>query len=173
MPRLFFYLACGMSVEEKIYRILEKTIIELGYSLVRVKYFDHNKVLQIMIEKKDGAGVTVDDCEIVSNAVSVLLDVEDPITSHYNLEVSSVGLDRPLVRFDDYQRFKGREVKIQLSHIVDGVRKFRGVIEEIVANNIIMRLDTNQRIEVDFDNIVSANLTIDTKELFNKKRSYG
>jgi ribosome maturation factor RimP len=170
---LIFLSSVGMSVEDKIYILLEKAILDLGYNLVRVKYFDNSKILQIMIEKADGTSVSLDDCEIVSNTVSVILDVEDPITSNYNLEVSSVGLDRPLMKKEDYERFTGREIKIQLSRMVDDVRKFKGVIEEVVANSVIMRLDTNQRIKIDFDNIVSAHLTIDTKELFNKKRSYG
>lgn len=162
-----------MNVEERIHVLLKDTVSDLGFDIVRVKYFDHSKVLQIMIENSDGQNITVDDCELVSNTVSLILDVEDPITSHYNLEISSAGLDRPLVTIDDFKRFKGREVKVQLSKLLDGVRKFKGIIEEVVANDVIIRLDTEQKLKIDFNNIISANLTIDTKKLLNKKRSYG
>lgn len=162
-----------MNIEERINVLLKDTVSDLGFDIVRVKYFDHNRVLQIMIENSGSKNITVDDCELVSNTVSVILDVEDPITSHYNLEISSAGLDRPLVTIDDFRKFKGREVKVQLSELLDGVRKFKGIIEEVVANDVIIRLDTEQKLEIDFNNIISANLTIDTKKLLNKKRSYG
>lgn len=162
-----------MNIEEKVYSLLKETVSDLDFDIVRVKYFDHSKVLQVMIENSNGQDITVDDCELVSNTISVILDVEDPISSHYNLEVSSVGLDRPLVTINDFLRFQGREVKIQLSKLQDGVRKFKGIIEEVVANDVIIRLDTEQKLKIDFNNIVSANLTIDTKALLNKKRSYG
>jgi ribosome maturation factor RimP len=162
-----------MVVEEKIYNLLKDAVSDLGYDIVRVKHFDQSKILQIMIENKNGQMIGVEDCERVSNTVSLILDVDDPISSDYNLEVSSAGLDRPLVRIEDFVKFKGREVKIKLSNMVDGVRNFKGIIEEIVANNIVMKLDTNQMLHIDFDNISSANLTIDIKKLFNNKRTYG
>jgi ribosome maturation factor RimP len=162
-----------MNIEDKIESLLSETISDLGYEIVRVKYFNQSKVLQIMIDHKSGAAITVDDCEIVSNTVSMILDVDDPITSNYHLEVSSAGVDRPLVKIEDYTRFKGSEVKIKVSILIDGVGNFKGVIEEVVANNIIISLDTQQKVMIEFDNIVSANLMIDTKKLFNKKRSYG
>ncbi|MBP9792019.1 MAG: ribosome maturation factor RimP [Rickettsiales bacterium] len=162
-----------MVVEDKIESLLKETISDLGYEIVRIRYFDHSKVLQIMIDHKNGTAITVDDCEIVSNTVSVILDVDDPITSNYHLEVSSAGLDRPLVKIDDYIRFKGSAVKIKVSTPIDGIGNFKGVIEEVVANDVIISLDAQQKVMIDFDNIVSANLMIDTKKLFNKKRFYG
>jgi ribosome maturation factor RimP len=103
----------------------------------------------------------------------VILDVEDLISSNYHLEISSAGLDRPLVKIQDFIKFKGKEVKVKLSKLVDGIRNFKGVIEEVVANDIVMRLDNQQKITISFDDIISANLAIDMEKLFNKKRSYG
>lgn len=170
---LAYFLCTRMVVEDKIYNLLKDTIFGLGYEIVRVKYFDQNKILQIMIENTSSEFITVEDCEKVSNTISVILDVEDPISSNYNLEISSAGLDRPLVKIQDFIKFRGKEVKIKLSKIVDGIRNFKGVIEEVVANNIVMRLDNNQKITISFDDIISANLSIDMEKLFNKKRSYG
>ena len=162
-----------MTIEVKVYNLLKAVITELGYGIVRVKYFEYSKILQIMIEKPNAEGISVDDCEVVSNAVSAILDVEDPITSHYHLEISSAGLERPLVGIEDYIKFQGKEAKLMLHQTVDGVKKIKGVIEEVAANDVIMRLDAQQQIRVNFDNIVGAHLTVDTKNLFNKKRSYG
>lgn len=161
-----------MIVEDKIKELVKGAISDLGYDIVRIKYFSNTKTLQVMIERLDRE-ISVEDCEIVSNTISVILDVEDPISSHYNLEVSSAGLDRPLVTINDFIRFKDREIKVTLDKIVDGVRKFKGIVEEIVANSVIIRLDTKQKVQVNLENIISANLTIDTNKLFNKKRFYG
>lgn len=162
-----------MIIEDRIESLLRETISDLGYEIVRVKYFNQSKVLQIMIDHKSGAAITVDDCEVVSNTVTAILDVDDPIASHYHLEVSSAGLDRPLVKIEDYIRFKGSAIKIKVSALVEGIGNFKGIIEEVIANSIVISLDNQQKIKIEFDNIVSANLIIDTNKLFNKKRSYG
>src|SRR4051812_41161005 len=99
----------------------------MGYRLVRVAVLGAGRTtLQIMAERRDDAPMTVDDCAAISRAVSALLDVADPIASAYTLEVSSPGIDRPLVRPEDYDRFAGFEARIELSQPVSGRKRLRG-----------------------------------------------
>ena len=101
----------------------------MGYDVVRVKMIGAARpTLQIMAERLDACGMTVEDCAAISRAISAILDVEDPIYSAYTLEVSSPGLDRPLVQPDDFERFAGLEAKIELRCELDGRRRYRGVL---------------------------------------------
>ena len=110
-----------------ILELIEPSLIDLGYEIVRIRYHaDGRQVLQIMIDRADGAEVAVEDCTLVSRTVSVLLDVADPITDAYELEVSSPGLDRPLTRAKDFQSFSGCEARVELKSAVEGRRRFRG-----------------------------------------------
>lgn len=100
----------------------------LGYRLVRVKVTNRDGgTVQIMAERADGT-MTIDDCEAASRALSPVLDVEDPIASAYRLEMSSPGIDRPLVRRSDFARWAGHEVKVEMSVPVDGRKRFRGIL---------------------------------------------
>ena len=111
------------SIEEMITPSIEA----LGYRVVRVAFTGGRRpTLQIMAERLDQAAMTVEDCAAVSHAVSALLDVADPIEAAYQLEVSSPGIDRPLVKREDYERFAGCEAKIELAQPRDGRRRFRG-----------------------------------------------
>lgn len=117
-------------LETRIARIVEPVANDLGYSLVRVKITPENgTTLQIMAEDKNGR-FAIEDCERLSKDLSPVLDVEDPIDREYHLEVSSPGIDRPLVRARDYRRFVGHEAKVELADMLEGRRRFRG---EIVA----------------------------------------
>ena len=107
------------------------------YDVVRGKMIGAARpTLQIMAERLDAGGMTVEDCAAISRAVSAILDVEDPIYSAYTLEVSSPGLDRPLVRPDDFDRFTGLEAKIELRSALDGRRRYRGVLAGC-ANDVV------------------------------------
>ena len=111
----------------EIARIIEPSLDAMGYRLVRVAATaQRGTTLQIMAERRDDAPMTVDDCAEISRSVSALLDVADPIASAYTLEVSSPGIDRPLVRPEDYDRFAGYEARIDLSAPFDGRKRFRG-----------------------------------------------
>ncbi|MCB1489759.1 MAG: ribosome maturation factor RimP [Bauldia sp.] len=115
-------------LEARIANIVEPTVEGLGYRLVRVKLSAMNgATLQIMAERPDGT-MTVDDCERLSRDLSPALDVEDPIDRAYNLEVSSPGIDRPLVRRSDFERWAGHLAKIELSRPVHGRKRIRGVL---------------------------------------------
>ena len=112
----------------EIARLIEPSLEAMGYRLVRVQQTggQHRPTLQVMAERQDEAAMSVDDCATLSRSISALLDVADPIASAYMLEVSSPGIDRPLVRPQDYDRFVGFEARIELSQPIDGRRRFRG-----------------------------------------------
>ncbi len=124
-------------LESKIARGVAPTVEAMGYDVVRVKFMRGGRsTLQIMTERRDRDGMTVGDCAEISRAVSALLDVEDPIHGAYHLEISSPGVDRPLVRRGDFERFAGHEAKIETRSPIDGRRRFRGrvigVVEDVV-----------------------------------------
>jgi ribosome maturation factor RimP len=109
--------------------LIAPSLAAMGFRVLRVVFTGtggHRATLQIMAEREDERGMTVDDCSEISNAVSALLDVADPVPGAYVLEVSSPGIDRPLLRPEDYRRFAGFEAKIELARPVEGRRRFRG-----------------------------------------------
>jgi ribosome maturation factor RimP len=115
-------------VAARVAAIIEPAIVDLGYRLVRVKVTAQNGcTVQIMAERPDGT-MTVEDCEECSKAISPLLDVDDPIQRAYHLEMSSPGIDRPLVRLEDFERWSGHVAKIEMEEAVDGRKRFRGVL---------------------------------------------
>lgn len=114
---------------ERVRLLIEPSITDMGYRLVRVRYIGGGRpVLQIMAERLSDGGMDIDDCEAVSRAVSALLDVEDPIQGAYQLEVSSPGIDRPLVTEEDFARHAGYEAKVELARPLDGRKRFRGKV---------------------------------------------
>lgn len=116
-----------MELADRIYELVRPTAESLGYSLVRVQVSGKQRLrLQIMAERADDRPMVIDDCATLSHAVSAVLDVDDPIGSAYTLEVSSPGIDRPLVRLADFDRFAGLEARVELSRPIDGRRRFQG-----------------------------------------------
>ena len=110
-----------------IVRIIEPALEAMGYRVVRVAQTGTQRpTLQVMAERRDEAAMTVDDCAEISRSISALLDVADPIAGAYTLEVSSPGIDRPLVRPEDYDRFAGFEARIELAAPLDGRKRFQG-----------------------------------------------
>jgi ribosome maturation factor RimP len=127
-------------LEARIAAIVEPVANDLGYSLVRVKVTPENGcTLQIMAEDENGR-FTIADCERLSKDLSPVLDVEDPIDREYHLEVSSPGIDRPLVRARDFQRFIGHEARIELADPIDGRKRFRGLIAAADADSATITL---------------------------------
>lgn len=127
-------------VEARVVSIVEPVIIDLGYRLVRVRFTGMNgATLQIFAEKADGT-IGVDDCEIISKALSPVLDVDDPIGKAYHLEISSPGIDRPLVRKSDYVRWAGFEAKMEFSVGISGRKRHRGYLKGVDGDNGLMRL---------------------------------
>ena len=118
-------------LDQRIADIIEPVIVPMGYRLVRVRMSGQNGLtLQIMAERNDGT-MTVEDCEEISKAISPVLDVEDPIDKAYHLEVSSPGIDRPMVRKSDFFRWQGHLLKCETSVLVDGRKRFRGKIVSV------------------------------------------
>ncbi|MCP5361717.1 MAG: ribosome maturation factor RimP [Hyphomicrobiales bacterium] len=125
------------SLEEKVAKIIASSVEGLGYTLVRVRYSGgEHKTLQIMAERADNTGMTVDDCSRISRTVSALLDVEDPIPEGYRLEISSPGMDRPLVRPEDFERFAGQPAKITVRPAIDGRKHFKGILDGFEDNEV-------------------------------------
>lgn len=110
----------------RVASLIEPTLADMGFRLVRVKMI--GSTLQVMAERPDGT-FSIEDCEAVSRAISPLLDVHDVIASRYHLEVSSPGIDRPLVRPSDFESWAGHEAKIEMHVPVAGRKRFRGVLE--------------------------------------------
>lgn len=111
---------------QRVAALAEPVLADLGFRLVRVKM--SGPTLQIMAERPDGT-FTIEDCEAVSRAMSPILDVEDVVSSHYNLEVSSPGIDRPLVRPSDFESWAGHDVKVEMAVPVAGRKRFKGALE--------------------------------------------
>ena len=114
--------------------LLVPVIADLGFHLVRARMTSEGEqmILQIMAEN-DAGTIAIEDCEAISHAVSAMLDVEDPISGNYTLEVSSPGMGRPLTRPHDFERWAGLEAKLELQRSIDGRRRFRGRVDGFEA----------------------------------------
>ncbi|MFP5504618.1 MAG: ribosome maturation factor RimP [Gammaproteobacteria bacterium] len=141
--------------------LLEPAVAALGCELVGIEYHPSGKhsLLRIYIDRPEG--VTVDDCSAVSYQISGLLDVEDPIPGHYTLEVSSPGLDRPLFGARDFERFAGHEVKIRTRFPVEGQRNFRGLLQGMQGQQVVVDEQDGRRVELPLDQIEQARLVPD------------
>jgi len=127
-------LIVEQGVAARVAAIAEPVLAGLGYRLVRVRISGlAGCTVQIMAERPDGS-MNIDDCETVSRALSPVLDVADPVERAYRLEISSPGMDRPLVRRSDFERYAGNRVRIEMSSAVEGRRRFRGMLTGIEGN---------------------------------------
>ena len=157
-------------LEQRIAAIVEPVANDLGYSLVRIKVTQENGcTLQIMAEDASGR-FTITDCERLSKDLSPVLDVEDPIDREYHLEVSSPGIDRPLVRARDYRTYVGHEAKVELADAIDGRKRFRGLIEAVTDDTVTIKLpdapkDTDPNHVLPLSAIAEAKLVMTDKLL--------
>jgi len=127
LSQLVFWKVGGLVDTSSIAQLIEPSLTSMGYRLVRVAVTGGRRMtLQIMAERLDDASISLEDCEQISHSISALLDVADPIAGAYVLEVSSPGIDRPLVRAEDYDRFNGFEARIELAMPVNGRKRYRG-----------------------------------------------
>src|SRR5499426_2169855 len=134
-------LIAEQGVAARVAAIAEPGLVGIGYRLVRVKISGLDGcTVQIMAERPDGT-MTVEDCEAVSRALSPVLDVADPIDRAYRLEVSSPGMDRPLVRRSDFERFVGHRLKVEMAAAIEGRRRFRGVLLGVEGEAARIRRD--------------------------------
>ena len=146
-------------MEQEVRKIVEPLILHAGMELVNVEYMrgPSGKTLRITIDKPDG--VSLDDCVYISRVVGDLLDVRDPLPGHYNLEVSSPGINRPLVKKDDFKRFLGEKVYIKTKAMIDGRRRYRGILEK-VGDKVVYVKAQDGLFPIPFDNISRARLDI-------------
>jgi len=127
-------------LEARIGHIVTPVIEAMGYRLVRIRVSGQNGcTVQVMAEKDDGT-LAIEDCEEISRAISPALDVEDPVGRAYHLEVSSPGIDRPLVRRVDFERWSGHEAKLETAVPIDGRKRWRGVIVGLEGETVGVRL---------------------------------
>jgi ribosome maturation factor RimP len=151
-----------------IERLIAPSLAALGYQIVRVRLFGGGRpVLQVMAEPVDAeglnCGMTVDDCAEISRTVAALLDVEDPIPGTYTLEVSSPGIDRPLVRKRDFERFAGLEARIETRDPIDGRKRFKGRLLGVAGEAVRLWLQ-DREVELPLSAIAQAKLLL-TDEL--------
>ncbi len=129
------------ALTETLLALIEPVADAAGFDLVRVRVSGRQKLtLQVMAEKADGT-MTAENCATLSRALSEVLDEADPISADYVLEVSSPGIDRPLTRQKDYDRWAGYEAKLQLRQLIEGRKRFRGVLAGIDGDNVCVDLE--------------------------------
>ena len=138
-------------------KLLEPGVSAMGFELVDVELAGshHNPTLRVYIDSP--AGVTVDNCADVSRQLSALLDVEDPLPGHYTLEVSSPGLDRPLVKPDDFRRFVGETIKVKMHEPILGRENFAGRLVEVATDHVVVEVD-KEHYDLAFEGMERARL---------------
>jgi ribosome maturation factor RimP len=154
-----------MSINAKIQNIIEAPLNSLGFGIVQIRFMEHDKPkLEILIERLDFVPVTVEECMKANRTISTHLDVEDPIHKAYMLEVSSAGIDRPLVDKKDYIRFVGYKINIQTAVPFEGSKKFKGILDKVSETHAYIKSEIptlENLVEVAFDDIVKAKLDLD------------
>ena len=152
-------------LEARIADAIAPTVEHMGYELVRVQVSGKERpVVQVMADRADGATFTVEDCAAISHAVGAVLDVEDPIRGEWALEVSSAGIDRPLTRIKDWERYAGHLAQVELAVPLEGRKRFKGIALGADAETARLRLDDGAELAVPRGNIRRAKLVL-TDEL--------
>ncbi|MDJ0826319.1 MAG: ribosome maturation factor RimP [Rhodobacter sp.] len=168
-------LVAKTSIDRRLAEILTPVIEGMGYELVRIRMMGgKTKTLQIMAERPDG-GIEVDDCADISTMVSATLDVEDPIEDAYTLEISSPGIDRPLTRLKDFGAFEGYEAKLETAELIDGRRRFKGVLAGIEGDEVLINVDEGT-IGLQFDWLSDAKLVLTDdliREMLRQRKAAG
>ncbi len=168
-------LIAKAAIDRKLASIIQPVVEGMGFELVRVRMMGgKNKIVQIMAETPEG-GIEVDDCAKISSAVSAVLDVEDPIEDPYALEVSSPGIDRPLTRLKDFDVWQGYDAKVETDELIDGRRRFRGILAGIDGDEILINLSEGT-IGLKFDWLSDAKLMLTDdliKEMLRQRKAAG
>ena len=159
-------------MEQRVTSLIESTINALGFDVVKVIiHGTSTKIVEILIERSDGEKVQVNDCQVVSKNISAMLDVEDIIPGKYFLEVSSAGVERPLVKITDFDKFAGREVKIRLKAAFNGNLTYKGQLLGVEGEKVKLK-SKNIEMFFDYSNIKNAKLVLTDdmfRALLNKK----
>jgi ribosome maturation factor RimP len=144
--------------------LIEPEAEGLGYRIVRVRLSgNRRKRLQLMAERASDGQMGIDDCGRLSRALSPMLDLKDPIAGEYDLEVSSPGIDRPLMRLEDFERFKGHEAKLETTGSADGRRRFKGVVDGVDGDEILLTTPEGERLRFKFASLSEARLVLTDK----------
>ncbi len=148
-------------LDARIAAAITPVLGQMGYELVRVAVLGkETPTVQIMADRADGGLIGVEDCEAISHAVGAVLDVDDPIPGAWHLEVSSAGIDRPLTRPKDWNRFSGHLAKAELAIPVNGRRRFSGIVLGAVEGEARMRLDDGSEVALPLGDIRKARLVL-------------
>jgi ribosome maturation factor RimP len=149
-------------LERRIGGLLGPAAEGLGYELVRVMLAGGGRDgrLQVMAERRDGGPMTIDDCERLSRTISAILDVEDPIAGAYTLEVSSPGIDRPLVRRKDWERWTGHVARVELHEPLDGRKRFKGVLLGLDGDDVRLRLEDGTEVRLPLPRVWRGKLVL-------------
>lgn len=157
-------------IEARISEIVTPSVEGLGFELVRVMLGGGRPpTLQIMVDRADGAPMSVEDCAVVSRTLSAVLDVADPVAGAYTLEVSSPGVDRPLTRAKDFERWAGHETRVETRAPVDGRRRFKGVLLGLEGEDVKMRLAEGGEVRIPLAEVERAKLVL-TDALLDEHR---
>ena len=166
-------MRASTEIEKRILAMIEPEAESLGFDIVRIRLTGaRTPTLQIMAERVSDGTMGVEDCAELSRAISPVLDVEDPITSEYNLEVSSPGVDRPLTRPGDFAAWKGHEARIELSMPINGRRRFHGWITDEKDGVAFLDLKDGAKAEIPLTEMIKASLVL-TDELIEDAQSRG
>ncbi len=148
-------------LEARIANAIGPTLVDMGYELVRVAVLGKDRpTVQIMADRADGNLIAVEDCEAISHAVGAVLDVEDPVPGNWTLEVSSAGIDRPLTRVKDWNRFAGHLAKAETAMPVGGRKRFSGVVLGADAQYARLRLDDGTEAALPLTEVRKARLVL-------------
>ena len=164
---------------EELQAMLAPVVVALGYECWGIEFSAQGRhsMLRVYIDKE--CGVLVDDCAIVSRQISGVLDVEDPISVEYTLEVSSPGIDRPLTRLKDFEMWKGWEARIETTELIDGRRRFKGTLGGVEGDEVLIALDEGKEpivIGLQFDWLSDAKLILTDElisEMLRQKKASG
>jgi ribosome maturation factor RimP len=158
-------------LEARIADAILPSLTRMGYELVRVQVSGKERpVVQIMADRADGAAFRVEDCEAISHTIGAVLDVADPIRGEWTLEVSSAGIDRPLTRAKDWNRYAGHVATLELAVPVEGRKRFRGIALGADAETVRMKLDDGTEVTFPRGNVRKAKLVL-TDELIAATRA--
>jgi len=148
-------------LDAKLATMVAPSLADMGFELVRVQVMGRERpTVQIMADRADGAQISIDDCEAISRAISAVLDVEDPIPGAWTLEVSSAGIDRPLTRIKDWNRFAGHQARAEVDVPVDGRKRFSGIVLGADENAARLRLDDGTEIALPVEHVRRAKLVL-------------
>ncbi len=148
-------------LEAKLADIIAPTLADMGYELVRVAVLGRERpTVQVMADRADGTLIGVEDCEAISRAIGAVIDVADPLPGAWTLEVSSAGIDRPLTRVKDWNRFAGHRARVELAVPLDSRKRFAGIVLGADETAARLRLDDGEEVALRLDDMRRAQLVL-------------